>query len=1211
VVLYEFLTGANPFYAPQAAQVFYRLTTEEPLPLSSCLPDVPERLEGVMRRLLSKNRAKRYQSMEDARFDLQPVLLEMRQAQIQGLIGSAEGLIRDRRLDEADGIVRRVLDLDQSNAWARKWRGELREMLRVQSMRVRVRQLVEKADAENLNGDETEADKLLREALNLDPANDDIRHRIDEIQAKRARAERAARLVANAREELNRRALTRALENASLAAETDPKNLEARQLVSEIHHAMEQRDLDTLRKNALSSVTRLVLLQAYDEAIDVLNQFAGQVPGDPAIEARLEEVKRLHAAHLARQEFERAIAEGQDLLRRGKYSQAVGLLRPCAKRAPENTEIARLLAYAVEQMEVEARAAQVQQILAQGEACAARGEIDRALDLAGQAQEMAPDNERAQQLRDAMMEARRRREEDLEVKRLVAKGRSSLDSGTLDEATVLAAELANRFPGNSVVLEFQKEVERRIEERRKDSEREMRDLATRVEQLLAAGRGDEATVILQSLTVRYPAQQQNFAPLIARAANIEQETRERQQVEAELAQFRDLMKMGRSDEALAAVERGLLRRPNHPQLVEERNRARRRVAAAQAERDIELNLSLGKLDEAIGLAESARSQFPEDERIAGLLAAAREQRALSEGANRVAGLLQRNEIDKANTLIADLLRRDSANIDLQRLKRDVDRLLRRRETFAAAEQCRKRLEFKKARELAEQLVRDDADDGAARDLLEAIGRQQVEHDRALRISAGKTEANKFLNSRKFDAAYDCLIALAREFPDSADIQDELRRVQEVRQEQDKRDIYARGRAEAEALMKRRLEDGIAKLQSLLQSFPDDLFLQQDLKAAQETKALRDRAAIIETEVRELEALFRKGDAQGVKDRASQLLQSYEEPRARELLGWANKTLSEVRGIRREIDGSTRRWLWISGITVALALAVAIYMKNRPVTVEFRVQPREITFAYQLGGPLPKPNAIQIDGTPSDKVWIVAASDPWFTVNPTEVTGGGSIRVEIDPSHLAPGEYSGFANVSAKEASLPPASVRIRLQVTPKPPPPPAPSPKEEEVQVPPKIKSSGPEKGPKVSKEKKQATGATAPVPIGNSGNTQPTGNPVTIPQGTTGAQEPAGPVTAPPEPAVDCHAPDYGGLPGGNLRWAGSLGPGESVTITRRNTIAAGPGGRVTGDKLPGCDVSVRATGGVQIAEPPVPGNRFGHIILKNPTSAPIASFTIYWTVR
>jgi len=97
----------------------------------------------------------------------------------------------------------------------------------------------------------------------------------------------------------------------------------------------------------------------------------------------------------------------------------------------------------------------------------------------------------------------------------------------------------------------------------------------------------------------------------------------------------------------------------------------------------------------------------------------------------------------------------------------------------------------------------------------------------------------------------------------------------------------------------------------------------------------------------------------------------------------------------------------------------------------------------------------------------------------------------------------------------------------------------------------------------------------------------------------------------VDCHAVDYGGLRNGNLRWAGSLGPGESVTITRRNTVAAGPGGRVTGDKLPGCDVGLKVTGGVQVTESPLPGNRFGHVVLKNPTSAPVASFTISWTVK
>ena len=98
---------------------------------------------------------------------------------------------------------------------------------------------------------------------------------------------------------------------------------------------MERRDLDTLRKNALSSATRLVLLQAFDEAIDVLQQFAAQVPGDTAIEERLLEVKRLYAAHVARQEFERAVAEGKELLRRGNYKQAVEYCAPARNARPK------------------------------------------------------------------------------------------------------------------------------------------------------------------------------------------------------------------------------------------------------------------------------------------------------------------------------------------------------------------------------------------------------------------------------------------------------------------------------------------------------------------------------------------------------------------------------------------------------------------------------------------------------------------------------------------------------------------------------------------------------------------------------------------------------------------------------------------------------------------------------------------------------------
>jgi hypothetical protein len=104
-----------------------------------------------------------------------------------------------------------------------------------------------------------------------------------------------------------------------------------------------------------------------------------------------------------------------------------------------------------------------------------------------------------------------------------------------------------------------------------------------------------------------------------------------------------------------------------------------------------------------------------------------------------------------------------------------------------------------------------------------------------------------------------------------------------------------------------------------------------------------------------------------------------------------------------------------------------------------------------------------------------------------------------------------------------------------------------------------------------------------------------------------------PTDPAVDCKDPTGGGLPNGTFRWAnGVLGPGESITITRRNKVYGG-GGRVTGSALPGCDVSLKVmdAGGLQIVEPPQPSNQFGRITVKNGGSSPIGNFSIRWDVK
>jgi serine/threonine protein kinase len=184
VVLYEFLTGTNPFYAPSLVQISYRLATVAPPALGDYVPGLPARLEEVMRRLLSKTRADRYQSMEDVCFDLEAILLELRQPEIDRLIADGEELIAGRHLDEAQSVVRRVLEMDRSNAWARQRRGQIQEIARI---RARVKELIEQATRA---GAEAEAAACLQEALQLDPSNNKAQNRLSEIRASQECTER-------------------------------------------------------------------------------------------------------------------------------------------------------------------------------------------------------------------------------------------------------------------------------------------------------------------------------------------------------------------------------------------------------------------------------------------------------------------------------------------------------------------------------------------------------------------------------------------------------------------------------------------------------------------------------------------------------------------------------------------------------------------------------------------------------------------------------------------------------------------------------------------------------------------------------------------------------------------------------------------------------------------------------------------------------------
>ena len=95
VVMYELLTGRQPFVADSDVALAYKILNEEPVPVRVLRSSVPEALEKVVLRAMSKNPARRFASWEDFGYALTEVHTHLRLPAAP--IGEAErfGLLKE------------------------------------------------------------------------------------------------------------------------------------------------------------------------------------------------------------------------------------------------------------------------------------------------------------------------------------------------------------------------------------------------------------------------------------------------------------------------------------------------------------------------------------------------------------------------------------------------------------------------------------------------------------------------------------------------------------------------------------------------------------------------------------------------------------------------------------------------------------------------------------------------------------------------------------------------------------------------------------------------------------------------------------------------------------------------------------------------------------------------------------------------------------
>src|SRR5947208_11999390 len=70
VVLYEAISGQQPFAGASAAATASAIVTHEPAPLARFAPDIPAEVQLIVRKCLEKNRERRYQTIREVALDL-------------------------------------------------------------------------------------------------------------------------------------------------------------------------------------------------------------------------------------------------------------------------------------------------------------------------------------------------------------------------------------------------------------------------------------------------------------------------------------------------------------------------------------------------------------------------------------------------------------------------------------------------------------------------------------------------------------------------------------------------------------------------------------------------------------------------------------------------------------------------------------------------------------------------------------------------------------------------------------------------------------------------------------------------------------------------------------------------------------------------------------------------------------------------------------
>ncbi len=134
VLYFEILTGQHPFLSQDNTRLVRNIQIVNPPSVHSLTRGIPEGLAQVIRRALTKDRRRRYQSLDEVLVDTNPILALLQREQTTGLVSEAHFYRNSGQLAAARQSSRKALEIDPSNFGAQQLLKSIQHEMQVESL---------------------------------------------------------------------------------------------------------------------------------------------------------------------------------------------------------------------------------------------------------------------------------------------------------------------------------------------------------------------------------------------------------------------------------------------------------------------------------------------------------------------------------------------------------------------------------------------------------------------------------------------------------------------------------------------------------------------------------------------------------------------------------------------------------------------------------------------------------------------------------------------------------------------------------------------------------------------------------------------------------------------------------------------------------------------------------------------------------------------